>query len=115
MPNDQGYNARLQEHGGPRVKGEQGNGRTLRQRGNSRAYVIARLERDAANGGGRDVMTLLEGVLSGRISAFAAGVEMGYCRRREPTGRGSENVSKRLDWAMHKLLNPRPDPKAPTG
>jgi hypothetical protein len=115
MPDDLGHIARLGNHGGPRKKGEQGDDVSLRHRGNSRAYVIARLERDAANGGGRDVMALLEGVLSGRISAFAAGVEMGYCRRREPTGRGSENVSKRLDWAMHKLLNPRPDPKAPTG
>jgi hypothetical protein len=47
------------------------------------------------------------------ISAYAAGCEMNYTRRPEPTGRGSENVSKRLDWAMHRVLNPRPDPKTP--
>jgi hypothetical protein len=53
------------------------------------------------------------GVHNGLISAYAAGCEMNYTRRPEPTGRGSENVSKRLDWAMHRVLNPRPDPKTP--
>jgi hypothetical protein len=108
MPNDQGYNARLQEHGGPRVKGEQGNGRTLRQRGNSRAYILARLERDRA-------FTLLEAVLEGRISAYAAAVEMHYTKRAPPTGRVEyPNVTKRNDWAMHKVLS-RPQGKAPPG
>jgi len=41
---------------------------------------------------------------------------MNYRRRREPTGRGSENMAKRRDWALHRLLNPRrPDPKALIG
>jgi len=33
---------------------------------------------------------------------------MNYCRRPEPTGRGSENMAKARDWALHRLLNPRP-------
>src|SRR5262245_47116440 len=64
-------------------------------------YVIRRLARDARLGC-REAAVLLEGVHTGKISAFAAGVEMSYTRRREPTGRGSENVTKRNDWAMHR-------------
>jgi len=101
MPDDLGHIAQLGTHGGPRKKGEQGDDVTLRHRGNSQAYLIARLRRD-----GR--LDLLAGVLEGKISAYAAGCEMNYCRRPEPNGRGSENAARARDWALHKLLNPRP-------
>src|SRR5262245_38371484 len=107
MPNDQGYNGRLQQHGGLRKKGEQGDDKVLRQRGNSRAYILARLERDRA-------FALLEAVLDGRISAYAAACEMNYTKRAPPTGRIEyPNVTKRNDWAMYKVLNPRPQKFAP--
>ena len=101
MPDDLGHIAQLGTHGGPRKKGEQGDDVTLKHRGNSQAYLIARLRRD-----GR--LDLLAGVLEGKISAYAAGCEMNYCRRPEPDGRGSENAARARDWALHKLLNPRP-------
>jgi hypothetical protein len=76
-------------------------------------YLIRRLARDAQEGC-KDAATLLQGVRDGLISGYAAGVEMNYTHRPEPTGRGSPNVTRRNDWAMHRLLNPRPDKgKAP--
>jgi hypothetical protein len=75
-------------------------------------YIVARLARDAQEGC-REAAILLQGIRDQKISAYAAGVEMNYCKRRESTGRGSENVTKRNDWAMHKLLYRRPERKAP--
>jgi hypothetical protein len=115
----------LQQHGGKRPgagrprKGEvrppkQNTPSTLNSRSSSRFdYIVRRLARDALLGC-REAAILLAGVRDHRISAYAAGCEMNYCRRREPTGRGSPNASKRIDWAMHKLLT-RPDPKALIG
>ena len=89
-------------------------GATLNSQRRSRyGYILARLARDAQEGC-REAGVLLQGVHDGKISAYAAGVEMNYCKRRELTGRGSENVTKRNDWAMYKLLR-RPDPKAMIG
>jgi hypothetical protein len=39
---------------------------------------------------------------------------MNYRQRREPTGRGSENVTRAKDWAMHKLMR-QLYPKTPRG
>ena len=69
-------------------------------------HYLRRLLRDA-NDGCKDAAILLQGILDGRITEYAAACEMSYCRRREPTGRGSENMTRRNDWAMHKLLNPK--------
>jgi hypothetical protein len=82
----------------------------------SYAYIVARLARDAQLGC-KEAAILLEGIHRGLISAHTAGVEMNYCQRRGVTGRGSENVSKVRDWALHRLFNPRLDPKekAPPG
>jgi hypothetical protein len=89
----------------PKIRG------TLNRGSNRRNYLLARLTRDA-NDGVKTAATLLEGVRSGVISVYAAGAEMSYCRRREPLGTGSENMAKRRDWTLHKLLNPRrPDVK----
>jgi hypothetical protein len=100
----------LAHPGGRRVKGQkQPDG--LRY-GNSRAYLEARLTRDAAEGV-RDAAILLAGVQSGAISLHAASVEMRYIKPREPNGRGSENRSKAIAWAVHRLFFPRRPP--PTG
>ena len=80
----------------------------------SPAYIIARLKRDAADGC-RDAAILLDGVCRNLISPHTAGCEMSYCRRRGVNGRGSENMAKARDWALHKLLNRRPQGKAPPG
>jgi hypothetical protein len=71
-------------------------------------YVIARLTRDAKDGV-RTAAVLLQGIRDGLISTHAASCEMRYRQRPEPNGRGSENMAKRRDWALHRLLNPRPD------
>src|SRR5262245_1338349 len=67
-------------------------------------YAIARLTRDA-NDGVKSAQLLLEGIRAGLISVHTAACEMNYRQRREPNGRGSENVAKRRDWALHRLLN----------
>jgi hypothetical protein len=89
---------------------------TLNSRGsNNSDYIVARLARDA-NDGVKTAAALLEGVRSGVITPFAAGVEMNYTKRPEPNGRGSENAARRRDWALHKLLrSPCPDVKALIG
>jgi hypothetical protein len=104
---------KLAHPGGRRVKGQkQADG--LRY-GNSREYLEARLCRDAAEGV-RTAAILLQGVRNGTVSLYAASCEMNYTRRREPNGRGSENMAKARDWRLHKLLNPRPPQgKAPPG
>jgi hypothetical protein len=116
----------LGQHGGKRPgagrprKGEvrekkQPTRRNLNYGGSSSpAYIIARLARDAQDGC-KDAARLLEGIRSGLISAHTAGVEMSYLKRREVNGRGSENAARARDWALHKLLNPRPNPKALIG
>ena len=61
---------KLGHPGGKRVKGQkQADG--LRH-GNSRAYIEARLARDASEGC-REAAVLLEGIRSGQISHYAAG------------------------------------------
>jgi hypothetical protein len=85
---------------------------TLKSAPDRSGYILRRLARDAQDGV-RDAAILLRGILDGRVSEYAAGVEYGICKRRESTGRGSENVTKRNDWAMYKLLYRRPERKAP--
>src|SRR5262249_6724310 len=110
---DDPFPSKLAHPGGKRVKGQrQADG--VRFYGNSRAYLEARLTRDAEEGC-REAAVLLHGVRTGVISMYAAACEMNYTRPREPNGRGSENASKRIAWALHRLLNPRSDPKAPIG
>jgi hypothetical protein len=101
---------KLRHPGGRRVKGERGLYSTLKWGSSSADYILARLERDA-NEGVEIAATLLAGVLTRRISAYAAGVEYGICKRREPRGGGSENMTKLCAWKMHKVLYPRPTPK----
>src|SRR5262249_49625823 len=85
------------------------------QRRTPYAYILARLARDAQEGC-REAAILLEGIHKNLISAYAAGCEMNYVKRREPTGAGSENATKRRIWAMHKLLYRRRErqPVAPS-
>jgi hypothetical protein len=94
---------KLGQHGGKRLKGQRGPNSTLKRGSSSGPYVLARLQRDAEEGC-REAAVLLQGIHDQKISAYAAGCEMNYCRRPEPSGRGSENATKRRDWAMHKLM-----------
>jgi hypothetical protein len=100
----------LAHPGGRRVKGQkQADNRNY---GNSRSYLEARLTRDALEGV-QTAAALLQGVHNGTISLYAAATEMNYTRRREPNGRGSQNMARARDWKLYRLLNPRrPDPKA---
>jgi hypothetical protein len=122
MPNDSDLFGvvPLQAHGGRREgAGRPRKGQPRREKPSTilksvpdqSGYIRRRLARDARDGV-RDAAILLRGILEGRVSEYAAGVEYGICKRREPNGRGSENVTKRNDWRMHRLFYPRPDPKA---
>ena len=73
MPDDLGQ-PKLGRHGGNRIKGEQGNAATLRSRGNSREYILARLEREGLTG-------WIEAIRMRRISAFAVAVDLGWAKR----------------------------------
>src|SRR5262245_26168087 len=109
MSDDLDQIARLQPHGGKRVKGVHGDNVTLKMRGNSRAYLIARLKRDHFD-------QLLSGVLDGKISASAAAQIAGFRTPRAIRGTGSENQAKKIAWDVHKVLSsPRPDVKALIG
>lgn len=73
----------LGQHGGRRIRGQRNNV-TLKMRGNSRAYVVARLERNGH-------AALAAKVRAGELSAWAAAREAGWprwrVRRREPDAR----------------------------
>jgi hypothetical protein len=66
---DNGSQLRLGKHGGPRIKGQRGNGVT--KRGNSRTYIIERLSRD-----GHHILTAM--VRNRQISAYAAARKAGF-------------------------------------
>jgi len=66
-------------------------------RGNSREYLLQRLERDGFT-------ELVEAIERGELSTYAAAVEVGYRKRPEPTGRGSENERRRREWAIRKAF-----------
>src|SRR6516162_10642243 len=112
----------LGQHGGPRPgagrprKGQprrEKTGATLKSAPDRSGYIRRRLLRDAQDGV-RDAAILLRGILDGQISEYAAGVEYGICKRREPNGRGSENRSKVIAWRMHRLFHPKPQKIAPS-
>jgi hypothetical protein len=118
MPDEFGITP-LGQHGGRRpgagrprkgVVRQEKTSATLKSTPDQSGYIRRRLARDARDGV-RDAAILLRGILEGRVSEFAAGVEYGICKRREPTGRGSENATRRNDWAMHRLFNPKPPVK----
>jgi hypothetical protein len=93
MPDDLDQ-PKLGKHGGKRVKGLQdnaaGNGVTLRSRGNSVAYYVAKLERD-----GR--LDLVEAIRNRKTSAFAVAVDLGWARR--PEFRYGQPRRRRIDVA----------------
>ena len=68
--------------------------------GNSREYVMNRLERDGH-------LALLEGVRAGRVTAYAASIAVGYQKRPLSIAarKGIEtNQSKRIRWELMRLL-----------
>lgn len=79
----------LGKHGGDRRSAEartdQGDNITLKERGTSRDYIIARLERDRPD--------LAEKVIAGEMSARAAAIEAGFQKRSTPF----EKILKLLD------------------
>jgi hypothetical protein len=112
----------LGQHGGRRPgagrprKGQarrEKTGATLKSAPDRSGYIRRRLLRDA-QAGVRDAAILLRGILDGQVTEFAAGVEYGVCRRREPNGRGSENRTKANDWRMFRLFHPKPQKIAPS-
>jgi hypothetical protein len=77
----------LGPHGGRRTRGQR-NGTTL-QRGNSRAYFLARLRREGYD-------DAVEAIEMHRISAFSVAVQLGWVRRRKTlTGENSHQAKRR--------------------
>jgi len=66
-------------------------------RGNSRGYLLQRLERDGHH-------ELLAAIDAKMLTVYAAACEVGYVTRPEPTGRGSPNAAKRREWAIRKAF-----------
>jgi hypothetical protein len=64
-------------------------------RGNSREYLLQRLERDGHH-------ELLVSIAAGELSVYAAACEVGYVTRPTPSGNGSPNARKRREWAIRK-------------
>ena len=102
MSDDPGSPVRkLGKHGGPRVRG-QGYAKAAdvtlpRQRGHSRQYILARLEREGFD----DWLAAIE---SGKLSAYAAAVELGWVKR-PPTQRGqNSNQAKRRRFNVQALI-----------
>jgi hypothetical protein len=78
----------LGPHGGKRTKGQQSDNVTLlRSRGNSVAYIIARLRREGLH-------ERVEAIRNGEISAFAVAVLLGW-KRRATVHDGDRNRSTR--------------------
>jgi hypothetical protein len=64
-------------------------------RGNSREYLLQRLERD----GHHELLALIDAKM---LTVYAAACEVGYVTRPEPTGNGSPNARKRREWTIRK-------------
>jgi hypothetical protein len=87
MPDDPGQPT-LGKHGGKRTKGQQSDNVTLlRSRGNSVAYIVARLRREGLH-------DRVEAIRNGEISAFAVAVLLGW-KRRATVHAGDRNRSTR--------------------
>src|SRR6516165_4287782 len=66
-----------------------------RLRGNSREYLLQRLERDGHH-------ELLAAIDAKMLTVYAAACAVGYVTRPEPLGTGSPNARKRIDWTIHQ-------------
>jgi hypothetical protein len=84
---------KLGKHGGARVKGQQGNA-TLRTRGNSSAYYVARLQRE-----GHD--DALELIRQRRLTPYAVAVQLGWVKRPKNKKPGESNQAKRRRYRFN--------------
>jgi hypothetical protein len=96
MPDDPDQ-PKLGKHGGKRIKGQQGNAVTLRSRGNSREYILARLEREG-------LTEWVEAILLRKISAFAVAVELGWAKRPQTLHGENCNQARRRAFDIRALI-----------
>jgi hypothetical protein len=96
MPDDL-EQPKLGKHGGKRTKGQQGDNVTLRSRGNSREYILARLEREG-------LTDLLQAVLTRRISAFAIACELGWAKRPQTLHGENCNQARKRAFDVRALI-----------
>jgi hypothetical protein len=96
MPDDLDQ-PKLGKHGGKRTKGQQGDNVTLRSRGNSREYILARLEREG-------LTDWIEAIRMRRISAFAVAVELGWCKRPQTLHGENCNQARRRAFDIRALI-----------
>jgi len=67
---------KLGKWGGPRVRGQQGAGSTLKRGSTSVDYILRRLERE-------NLGHWAEAIRARKISAFAVAVELGWAKRSQ--------------------------------
>src|SRR5262249_18572070 len=96
MPDNLGQ-PKLGKHGGKRTKGQQGDNVTLRSRGNSREYILARLEREG-------LTDWIEAILLRKISAFAVAVELGWAKRPQTLSGENCNQARQRAFDIRALI-----------
>lgn len=110
MPDDLGQ-PKLGKHGGARpgagrpTKGEERNNQgnndgdvvTLNPRGNRRAYILARLEREG-------LTDWIQAIRTRRISAFAVACQLGWARRPPTLSQGNCDQSRKRRFDIAALI-----------
>jgi hypothetical protein len=85
---------KLGKHGGPRVKGQQ---TSVRQRGTGRDYLLSRLAREGH-------VDWLAAIAAGRLSPYAAAVELGWIRRAPTIAGERSHQAKRRRFSISRLI-----------
>lgn len=96
MPDELGQ-PKLGKHGGPRIKGQQSAGSTLKRGSTSVDYILARLEREG-------LTDWIEAIRMRRISAFAVAVELGWAKRPQTLHGENCNQAKRRAFDIRRLI-----------
>jgi hypothetical protein len=83
----------LGRHGGKRIKGQQ----AVRHHGTNKSYIVSRLKRE-------NLLDLVAAIESGRVSAYAVAIELGWASRRPTLGTGSGNQARRRRHQLATLM-----------
>jgi hypothetical protein len=92
-------NPKLNRHGGRRIPGQRD---AKSPHGNSRAYILARLEREG-------LVDWVEAILSRKISAYAVSVHLGWTKRPATLSGENSNQARRRRWDIRALIAPGPE------
>ena len=96
MPDELGQ-PKLGKHGGPRIKGQQSAGSTLKRGSTSVDYILARLEREG-------LTDWIDAIRARRVSAFAAACELGWAKRPQTLSGENCNQARRRAFDIRALI-----------